>query len=76
MAATAFDIVWRNPLPIWTRRVEQAAGSLQLVKTPEPQPRQLSNGSIVFCCSLPRIGGAKVPHALKDLFEGGGTGTR
>ena len=36
MAATALNIVWRNPLPIWARPAEQLAGPLELVKTPEP----------------------------------------
>ena len=73
MAANAFEIVWRNPLPIWARPVEQAAGSLELVKTPEPQRRPRSIASFVFDCSRPRVGVAKLPQALKVLFEHGRT---
>ena len=69
MAATALNIVWRNRLPNWARRVEQAAGSLELVKTSEPQHRQRSIGSFVFCCSRPRIGVANLLRALKVFVQ-------
>jgi hypothetical protein len=76
MAATPLNVVWRNPQPMWARQVEQAAGSLELVKTREPQRPQRSFGSILFCYSRPPISVAKVPTPLRGLFEDGGTGTR
>jgi hypothetical protein len=63
MAASHLEILWRNPLAIWARPVEQAAGSLELVNTPEPQRRPRSCGSFVFYCSHPLLGVAKLPHA-------------
>ena len=69
MAATYLEILWRNPLPIRARPVEQAAGSLELVKTPEPQRRPRSIGSFVFHCSRARIGVAKLPQAFQGLVQ-------
>jgi hypothetical protein len=69
MAASYLEILWRNPLPIWARQVEQAAGSLELIKSPEPQRRPWSIGSIAFYCSRPRIGVAKLPQAVKSLVR-------
>ena len=73
MVASHLEILWRNPLPIWARPVEQAAASFELVKTPEPQRRPRSIGSFVLYCWRPLLGVAKFPQALRVFFEHGGT---
>ena len=72
MASNAFEIIWRNPLPKRARPIAQAAGSLKLVKTPEPQRWPRSIGLFVFYCSRARIGVAKLSQALRVLFGHGG----
>ena len=48
MAANGLEIVWRNPLPIKARQVEQTAGPLELVERPESQGEQVSTGWSAF----------------------------